>query len=97
MLLGFQKSRNEQELLGDEASDVYFSADVETDGPIPGPYSILSVAIVYAGSIGSIPMLVALSLYLLRIRSVLIGLGYIGTSSSFVNSDHHSIIHVALT
>jgi hypothetical protein len=50
MLLGFQKSRNEQELLGDEASDVYFSADVETDGPIPGPYSILSVAIVYAGS-----------------------------------------------
>ena len=30
--------------------DVYFSADVETDGPIPGPYSILSFAIVYAGS-----------------------------------------------
>jgi hypothetical protein len=29
--------------------DVYFSADVETDGPIPGPYSILSFAIVYAG------------------------------------------------
>lgn len=32
------------------ASDIYFSADVETDGPIPGPYSILSFAIVYAGS-----------------------------------------------
>lgn len=32
------------------ASDSYFSADVETDGPIPGPYSILSFAIVYAGS-----------------------------------------------
>ena len=32
------------------AKDVYFSADVETDGPIPGPYSILSFAIVYAGS-----------------------------------------------
>lgn len=30
--------------------DAYFSADVETDGPIPGPYSILSFALVYAGS-----------------------------------------------
>lgn len=29
--------------------DVYFSADVETDGPIPGPYSILSFGLVYAG------------------------------------------------
>jgi len=29
--------------------DAYFSADVETDGPIPGPYSILSFAIVFAG------------------------------------------------
>jgi hypothetical protein len=29
---------------------MYFSADVETDGPIPGPYSILSFALVYAGS-----------------------------------------------
>lgn len=29
--------------------DVYFSADVETDGPIPGPYSLLSFAMVYAG------------------------------------------------
>lgn len=29
--------------------DVYFSADVETDGPIPGEYSILSFALVYAG------------------------------------------------
>jgi DNA polymerase III epsilon subunit-like protein len=26
--------------------DVYFSADVETDGPIPGPYSMLSFALV---------------------------------------------------
>jgi hypothetical protein len=32
------------------AKDIYFSADVETDGPIPGPYSILSFAMVYAGS-----------------------------------------------
>ena len=29
--------------------DIYFSADVETDGPIPGPYSMLSIGIVYAG------------------------------------------------
>ena len=29
--------------------DVYFSVDVETDGPIPGPYSLLSFALVYAG------------------------------------------------
>lgn len=33
--------------------DAYFSADVETDGPIPGPYSMLSFAIVYAGRYGS--------------------------------------------
>lgn len=32
-----------------ERVDVYFSADVETDGPIPGPYSMLSLALVYAG------------------------------------------------
>ena len=30
--------------------DVYFSVDVETDGPIPGPYSMLSFALVYAGA-----------------------------------------------
>lgn len=29
--------------------DVYFSADVETDGPIPGPYSLLSFGLVLAG------------------------------------------------
>lgn len=34
----------------DSKIDSYFSADVETDGPIPGPFSILSFAIVYAGS-----------------------------------------------
>jgi hypothetical protein len=34
----------------ENAVDAYFSADVETDGPIPGPYSMLSFAIVYAGS-----------------------------------------------
>jgi hypothetical protein len=34
----------------DNAMDAYFSADVETDGPIPGPFSMLSFAIVYAGS-----------------------------------------------
>lgn len=30
--------------------DSYFSVDVETDGPIPGPFSMLSFALVYAGS-----------------------------------------------
>lgn len=30
--------------------DVYFSADVETDGPIPGPFSMLSFGIVRAGT-----------------------------------------------
>lgn len=30
--------------------DAYFSADVETDGPIPGPFSILSFALVFAGT-----------------------------------------------
>jgi hypothetical protein len=30
--------------------DIYFSADVETDGSIPGPFSILSFAMVYAGA-----------------------------------------------
>ena len=29
--------------------DVYFSADIETDGPIPGPFSLLSFGIVVAG------------------------------------------------
>ncbi|MEE9383632.1 MAG: 3'-5' exoribonuclease [Nannocystaceae bacterium] len=33
-----------------ERGDVYFSADVETDGPIPGPYSMLSFALVPAGA-----------------------------------------------
>jgi hypothetical protein len=42
--------------IGDEGQrlesgvDSYFSADIETDGPIPGPFSMLSFAIVYAGS-----------------------------------------------
>ena len=40
-------SKRQQESLG--VGDVYFSADVETDGPIPGPYSMLSFALVYAG------------------------------------------------
>ena len=29
--------------------DVYFSADVETDGPVPGPFSMLSFGLVLAG------------------------------------------------
>ncbi|MEM9691764.1 MAG: exonuclease [Myxococcota bacterium] len=34
---------------GSAVADVYFSVDVETDGPIPGPYSMLSFALVPAG------------------------------------------------
>lgn len=33
-----------------KSPDIYFSADVETDGPIPGPFSMLSLGLVYAGS-----------------------------------------------
>src|SRR5947208_2469107 len=29
--------------------DVYFSVDIEADGPIPGPYSMLSVGVAVAG------------------------------------------------
>jgi hypothetical protein len=31
-------------------SDLYISADVETDGPIPGPYSMLSFGLAVVGS-----------------------------------------------
>lgn len=34
---------------GSRREDVYFSADVETDGSIPGPFSMLSFGLVYAG------------------------------------------------
>ena len=54
MLIGAKSFQGHDEKysarLTEGASDLYFSADVETDGPIPGPYSILSFAIVYAGS-----------------------------------------------
>jgi 3' exoribonuclease, RNase T-like len=54
MLTGLQifEARGDEHLgqSREGASDLYFSADVETDGPIPGPYSILSFAMVYAGS-----------------------------------------------
>jgi len=52
MLVGMPNLRDDwhEERAEGAASDLYFSADVETDGPIPGPYSILSFAIVYAGS-----------------------------------------------
>jgi len=30
--------------------DIYFSADVETDGPIPGPYSLLAFGLAVAGT-----------------------------------------------
>ena len=42
-------STPEKPLAPESSVDIYFSADVETDGPIPGPYSMLSFALVYAG------------------------------------------------
>jgi hypothetical protein len=41
--------RHESSTTEPNLRDVYFSADVETDGPIPGPFSMLSVGIVVAG------------------------------------------------
>jgi hypothetical protein len=35
--------------VGAPLADIYFSVDVESDGPIPGPYSMLSFALVPAG------------------------------------------------
>ena len=35
---------------GDPRPDLYISADVETDGPIPGPFSMLAFALVIVGS-----------------------------------------------
>ena len=35
--------------MAEKRVDIYFSADVETDGPIPGPFSMLSFALVFAG------------------------------------------------
>jgi len=45
------RAEPEQDMVRGRAkhTDIYFSADVETDGPIPGPYSMLSFALVYAG------------------------------------------------
>jgi hypothetical protein len=34
----------------ESAVEIYISADIETDGPIPGPFSMLSFALVYAGA-----------------------------------------------
>ncbi|MGH9741513.1 MAG: hypothetical protein ACRD51_04100, partial [Candidatus Acidiferrum sp.] len=46
----FDQGISEIDTLSGGKVDAYFSADVETDGPIPGPFSILSFALVYAGS-----------------------------------------------
>jgi hypothetical protein len=43
------ESDEKTEQVSKPTSDIYFSADVETDGPIPGPFSMLSFALVYAG------------------------------------------------
>ncbi len=51
-----EASRSQQQSTSDTAAgptrnsfDVFISADVETDGPIPGPYSMLTFALVVAG------------------------------------------------
>lgn len=51
-MLGITKSSKSDRENGslESSVDAYFSADVETDGPIPGPFSMLSFAFVYAGS-----------------------------------------------
>jgi|SRR6516164_3130845 len=49
MDLDLRETDKRQETL-ESGADAYFSADVETDGPIPGPFSILSFAIVFAGN-----------------------------------------------
>jgi hypothetical protein len=46
----FKSTDDERTNRLDHSVDVYFSADVETDGPIPGPFSILSFALVFAGT-----------------------------------------------
>lgn len=46
---GMSASPVQTSSVGAQAADVYFSVDVETDGPIPGPYSMLSFAMVPAG------------------------------------------------
>lgn len=43
-------TRSTSDVMQQGSCDFYFSADVETDGPIPGPYSMLSFALVFAGS-----------------------------------------------
>jgi hypothetical protein len=44
------ENMDSKETLRSSVTDIYFSADVETDGPIPGPFSLLSFALVPAGS-----------------------------------------------
>ncbi len=45
------KQENDQAIdMMKSCKDVYFSADVETDGPIPGVFSMLSFALVVAGT-----------------------------------------------
>ena len=44
------KHSERSDLKAVDLPDIYFSADVETDGPIPGPFSLLSFALVLAGT-----------------------------------------------
>lgn len=49
--MGAGSPKADTEMRAANRSDVYFSVDIETDGPIPGPFSMLSFAIVPAGVI----------------------------------------------
>lgn len=48
-MIEIMENNSEAKVHRKPTSDIYFSADVETDGPIPGPFSMLSFALVYAG------------------------------------------------
>lgn len=50
LLQSLFRSRRTESAHDPNPYDVYFSADVETDGPIPGEFSMLSFALVYAGA-----------------------------------------------
>ncbi|MHA7836118.1 MAG: hypothetical protein ACX98W_01510 [bacterium] len=49
LVKGYPESATSGCAAGTEIADVYFSVDVETDGPVPGSYSMLSFALVPVG------------------------------------------------
>ena len=49
-LVEVSKNRNNGKSSARYAGEVYFSADIEADGPIPGPYSMSSIGLCVAGT-----------------------------------------------